>query len=250
MLVVGPLLIVFWLAGLRLLFTHPFARPVALTYVALFVVDALAGAKPYYLGGIYFALFAAGGVWFERRVSDGTGEHRVRRMGALMLVGAAVAVPLTLPVLPVSAQAKSGWEGNINKDLSATVGWKRVVRQLDAIARALPARERANLVVFTGDYGAAGAVDLYGARFGLPHAISGHNNYWWWGPRGAREGATVIAVNLDKSYLQTIFASVTRVGSVDTGYGIWTEERGERIFICRNQTRTWAEIWPGAKHYS
>jgi 4-amino-4-deoxy-L-arabinose transferase-like glycosyltransferase len=248
-LIVGPLLFVFWLAGLRLLFRHPFARPIAVAYVALLLVDVLSGAKPYYLGGIYFALFAAGGVWFEQRVSARSGRHRVRRMGALMLLGAVVALPLTLPVLPVGAQAKSGWEGDINKDLSATVGWKRVVRQLDAIARTLPASERAKVVVLTGDYGAAGAVDLYGGRFGLPHAISGHNNYWWWGTRGAAEGATVIAVNLDRSYLQTIFASVISAGAVDTGYGIWTEERGAPIFICRYQTRTWARIWPGAKHY-
>jgi hypothetical protein len=42
---------------------------------------------------------------------------------------------------------------------------------------------------------------------------------------------------------------VTPAGAVDTGYGIWTEELGAPIFICRYQTRTWARIWPGAKHY-
>jgi 4-amino-4-deoxy-L-arabinose transferase-like glycosyltransferase len=248
-LIVGPLLLVFWLAGLRLLFKHPFARPIAVAYLALFVVDVLAGAKPYYLGGIYFVLFGAGGVWFEQRTMGLLGEHRARRMAGLMILGAAVALPLTLPVLPVTAQAKSGWEGNINKDLSATVGWKRMVRQIDAIAQALPPRERAHVVVFTGDYGAAGAVDLYGGRLGLPRPISGHNNYWWWGTQGATDGATTIAVNLDKSYLRTIFGSVTPVGTVDTGYGIWTEERGAPIFVCRDQLRSWAQLWAAARHY-
>src|SRR4030095_2581265 len=32
--------------------------------------------------------------------------------------------------------------------------------------------------------GEAGAVDLLGRKDGLPPAISGHNNYWLWGPRG------------------------------------------------------------------
>ena len=121
--------------------------------------------------------------------------------------------------------------------------------QVAAIAAALPPAQRTNIVVFTGDYGAAGAVDLFGARYGLPHAISGHNNYWWWGPGTAADGATTIAVNLDKSYLQTIFASVTPAGAVDTGHGIWSEERGDLIWICRDQKLTWARAWPDARHY-
>ena len=69
-------------------------------------------------------------------------------------------------------------------------------------------------MIYTGDYGAAGAVDLYGAGYGLPHAISGHNSYWWWGPAGAHSGATTIAVNLPKQYLQTIFTEVTPAGTL------------------------------------
>ena len=111
-------------------------------------------------------------------------------------------IPLTLPVLPVTALAKGPWEGQINKDLSATVGWPMFVRQIADVAATLPPAQRSHLVIFTGDYGAAGAVDLYGGRYGLPHAISGHNSYWWWGPASARNGATTIAVDLSRSYLK------------------------------------------------
>ena len=113
----------------------------------------------------------------------------------------------------------------------------------------LPAPERARLVVFTGDYGAAGAVDQFGARYGLPHAISGHNNYWLWGPAGAATGATTIAVNVPRGELDRMFARVTRAGSVDTGHAVWTEERGAPIWICRAQTESWAAAWPGLRHY-
>ena len=117
------------------------------------------------------------------------------------------------------------------------------------MASTLTPGERARVVVFTGDYGAAGAVDLYGPRYGLPHAISGHNNYWWWGPGNIPDGTTAIAVNLDKAYLQTIFSDVTPAGTVDTGHGIWTEERGDPIWICRGQKVPWAVAWPNARHY-
>ena len=249
LIIVGPVLVVFWLGGLRWLYRNALGRPLGLAYGALVVLDTLSGAKSYYLGGMYFALFAAGGVWVERRLSGRHHPHATRRLAARMVVGAAVVLPLALPVLPVGAQAHSGWEGNINKDLSATVGWQRVVRQVAGVASTLTPTERAHLVVFTGDYGAAGAVDLYGHRYGLPHAISGHNNYWWWGPGTATDGTTTIAVNLDRTYLQTIFAEVTPAGTVDTGHGIWTEERGDPIWICRHQKIPWALAWPNARHY-
>src|SRR5208283_1291066 len=117
--------------------------------------------------------------------------------------------------------------------LSATVGWPSLVGQIASVADRLPASERANLVIYAGDYGAAGAVDLYGADYGLPHAISGHNAYWWWGPAGAHNGATTIAVDLPKQYLQTIFTEVTPAGTVATPDSVWTEERGDPIWICR-----------------
>ena len=247
--IVGPVLLVFWLGGLRWLYRSSLGRPLALAYVGLVVLDTLSGAKSYYLGGMYSALFAAGGVWAEQRLSTRSGAHTTRCVAIGMIAGGAVTLPLALPVLPVGAQAHSGWEGNINKDLSATVGWQRVVRQVAGVASTLAPAERARLVVFTGDYGAAGAVDLYGTRYGLPHAISGHNNYWWWGPGNIADGTTAIAVNLDKAYLQTIFSDVTPAGTVDTGHGIWTEERGDPIWICRGQKVPWAVAWPNAGHY-
>ena len=86
------------------------------------------------------------------------------------------------------ALAKGPWEGSISKDLSATVGWQSLVAQIAEVSASLPAEQRAHLVILTGDYGAAGAVDLYGRSYGLPNAISGDNSYWWWGPADARNG--------------------------------------------------------------
>ena len=103
--------------------------------------------------------------------------------------------------------------------------------------------------MFTGDYGAAGAIDLWGNADGLPHAISGHNTYWWWGPAGAPDGATTIAVNLPRRYLERFFTEVVPAGVVRTPALVWTEERGDTIWICRGQKVPWARIWPTARHY-
>jgi len=248
LLIVGPVLAPFWIAGLRRAFGHQVARPFAFAYVTLLVVDVLTGAKPYYLGGIYFVLFAAGGVWLEEKAR--AGRARPRRWIALFVVGAIVGIPFTLPVLPDTMLAKSDWQGQINKDLSATVGWPTFVRQVAGIASTLPASERARLVVITGDYGAAGAVDLYGGRYGLPRAISGHNSYWWWGTHGASDHSTAIAVNMSRGELLRVFSDVERAGAVGMGHGgVWTEERGEPIWICRGQRESWSKAWPAMRQY-
>jgi len=247
LIVVGPALLPCWIGGLRRLLRHPFGRPLGVAYITLALLYAATGAKPYYLGGIYFVLFAAGGVRLEERLA--TSHRSARRYVWLFVIGAVVALPLTLPVLPVDALAKGPWEGNINKDLSATVGWKPFVGQVAGIVASLPPSQHAHVVVFTGDYGAAGAVDQYGASYGLPHAISGHNSYWWWGPAGATDGATTIAVDLPRSYLETIFGEVVSAGSVETPHDIWSEERGDPIWICRKQKIPWSSAWPAARHY-
>jgi hypothetical protein len=247
--VVGPVLIVFWVAGLRHLFTTMLWRPVAVAYLFLLAFFTGTAGKSYYLAGMYFVLFAAGGVWAERRLEQRVPPRGVRGWIALMVVGGLLALPLSLPVLPASALPKGSWEGNINKDLSATVGWQHVVHQIALVARTLPEAEQAHLVVLTGDYGAAGAIDLWGSQDGLPDAISGHNTYWWWGPGGARDGSTTIAVDVPRSFLLTIFSQVTPAGTVTTPGGVWTEERGDAIWVCRGQKVPWAQAWPSVRHY-
>jgi hypothetical protein len=246
--IVGPALAFLWITGLRRLFSHRTGRVFAIAYVLLLVVDTLSGAKPYYLSGIYFVLFAGGGLWYEERVARKRRAHPAL-VAAIFVLAAVLTLPLALPVLPASAQPEGPWLGNINKDLSATLGWKPFVRQVATIANTLPASERRRLVIFTGDYGAAGAVDRYGAQYGLPHAISGHNSYWWWGWGRAPDDSTTIAVNMSRSYLHTIFDDVEPVGQVRTPGNVWTEERGDPIYLCRGQHRSWAGAWPSAKHY-
>jgi hypothetical protein len=252
LLVVGPALAFLWLHGIARLRAHRIGRVFAIAYLVLLAADVLSGAKSYYLAGAYIALFGAGGLWYEEWVErrHARGERaRPALTATVLVVLSIVALPITVPVLPANTLPASGWEGGINKDLSATVGWNALVRQVAYIADRLPPTERADVVVFTGDYGAAGAVDQFGARYQLPHAISGHNNYWWWGPAGARDGATTIAIDLDRSYLETIFDDVTPAGTVRTPHNVWTEERGEPIFVCRHQRVSWRAAWPHARHY-
>lgn len=241
-----------WVPGLVWLLKDRWVRSLGVAYLLLITIYSVSGAKSYYLAGMYYVLFAAGGVAIEKRLgirSVDQAKRSVRYRVALMILAAVISLPLTLPLLPESTLASGSWEGSINKDLSATVGWRQLVTQLADVANRLPSSERSKLVIYTGDYGAAGAVDLYGPAEGLPHAISGHNTFWWWGPGSAPDGSTTITINLPHDYLLTIFGHVRYEGAVATPNGVWTEEQGDPIWICSDQRRSWSAAWTQARHY-
>ena len=118
--------------------------------------------------------------------------------GAL-LAGAAVTAPLFLPVLPIEAfiayQRALGIKpgtgerlrlGELPQYYADMFGWPEIAEAVGKAYQALPPEDRARAVFFGWNYGDAAAVDVLGGKWGLPPAISGHENYFLWGPRGGR----------------------------------------------------------------
>ena len=81
---------------------------------------------------------------------------------------------LMLPVLPVQVMARSPI-AEVNYDGGETAGWPEFVGTVAGVVSNLPADERDSVVLLTGNYGEAGAIDHFGPAAGLPPAYSGHN---------------------------------------------------------------------------
>ena len=94
-------------------------------------------------------------------------------------------------------------------------GWEEMAAAVARIYHGLPADIRPRTAIFGQNYGQAGAIDLFGPKYGLPPAISGHQNYFLWGPRGVhrrkhdRDGGPA-------GGLETKFASVKKWRTSDT----------------------------------
>ena len=88
---------------------------------------------------------------------------------------------ISLPFPPAPAQAFALLR-DINPELSAQVGWPQEVTLVASVYKSLPPAQRARAVLLAGNYGEAGAIDYFGQALGLPRAVSGHNNFWLWGP--------------------------------------------------------------------
>jgi 4-amino-4-deoxy-L-arabinose transferase-like glycosyltransferase len=254
-LMATPVLIGVWIGGLRFLWRsgRPLWQALAWSWALLFVLFALtAGAKFYYLAATYVFLLAAGAVVAERRWA---GRVHPARWAALRL-GAAVAcavvlLPLVLPVLPASHAAKTA---SIDPVQVETIGWPQFVGTVARVWHGLPAAQRAHAVIFTGNYGEAGAINELGRADHLPGATGGQNNDWFWGPGNPR-ATTVVAVvqtgypDLDAK-LHRDFAHVRVAATITNPGHVPNQERGAHVYICTGPVRPWGQLWPSLRHYN
>jgi hypothetical protein len=240
-----------WVIGLWFLWRsgRPLWRALAWAYGLLFVLFALTtGKQGYYLAAAYVYLLAAGAVAIDQWLQARPG--RLRNLMLATAVTTALVVPLVLPALP---PADIGW----NSDLRETVGWPQFVRTVDAVWTALPPGQRVRAVIFTADYGEAGAINELGRGMGLPTAVSSQNSEWWWGP-GNPHATTVVAIAPGPAdngtgygaYLGQFFTSVRVAATLSNPYGVHNQEWGGHVYICTGPRRPWAQIWPQLRQYS
>ena len=238
-----------WVAGLWWCLRHPEARrfrPAGIAAVITLVVFFVAGGKPYYAGGIYTFLFAAGAVPIERRLA----RHALRpaRAATALALTTAVGAAIAVPLLPARTLAAVPLQ-KINYDLAETIAWPREVALVAREYHALPPGQRASTAILAGNYGEAGAIDRYGPGAGLPPAFSGANNFWYWGPPPARD-KSAIAVNMDPVLLRRLFTSVRQVAVFRNGLGVSDDEQGAVIYRATGLRTSWAAAWPLLRDFS
>jgi hypothetical protein len=138
-------------------------RALVWAYGLLFVFFAVTtGAKIYYLGGAYVYLLAAGSVRIEGWLA--VRPARWRRLLALTAFTTVIALPLVLPVLPAR---DIGWTYKVNQVPSESVGWPELVHTVSTVWYSLSRVQRASAVIFTANYGEAGAINELGRVSGF-----------------------------------------------------------------------------------
>jgi hypothetical protein len=185
-------------------------------------------------------------VWFEDWL--GSREVRWRRIGtaalySLLALGSLVGVLISTPALPINSPL---WKiaSDINPELTEMVGWPELVSQVAAIYQTLPEAEKPLTAILAGNYGEAGALDLYGRDYSLPPIISGSDSFWYRG-YGDPHPQTLIVVGFERGYADQFFKSCTRAGTVTNQYRVINEEsfRHTGLYICRQPRHPWSEMW-------
>jgi 4-amino-4-deoxy-L-arabinose transferase-like glycosyltransferase len=225
--------------------TRPSWQPVlGWAWLVVVIVFVATAGQGYYGAGIYPPLIAAGAVGVEARVRRQWTRAAV--VVAVVVLATAV-VPVALPLLPAPDLQASGWAGAAENQFE-TVGWPRLVDDVTRAYRSLPASDRAGAVLFTSNYGEAGAIDVYGSSLGLPRAYSGHNAYGWWGPP-PDGGSAVVAVTEGGPPRE--LPDCRLVAPVTNDEGVRNEESEfASIYICSPPPGGWASVWPRMRHLS
>ncbi len=185
-------------------------RPIAVGFLALLGGALLFGAKSYYLGPYYPALFALGICYWERRSRADVRlaawlqrtprfgwlpAPRIRRVAAigfvclLLFVGIASA-PLAIPMMSVDrllayskrlglgpAQNERAHATALPQHFADAHGWQNLATSVDRIVASLSGPMDETLIV-TANYGQAAALERF-SKSGLP-VTSVHNSYAIW----------------------------------------------------------------------
>lgn len=260
----NPLNLPVWLAGLGFLLLSPRAlrfRILGFTYLAVAAILILNGtSRAGYLGPAYTMLLAAGGVILEEAFRKRGGMPARVAALSLLAAGGATLAPFALPILPVETYVRYasalgiGPSTEERKELAQLPqhyadmhGWESIVEEVGRVYRKLPEEDRARAVIFTYNYGEAGALELLGRPYDLPPVLSGHNNYWLWGPRGASGEVVIIIGGSEEGHLRR-YAGVEAAGRTDCGYCM-PYENGQTIWVARGLQEPVEVAWPRLKHY-
>ena len=258
-LTLGPASAPVWVAGVAAFAFWPRFSPyrwVAVSWVLLVAAAVIGRGRPYYIAPAYPLLMAGGAVAFEAWLP----RLAKPALAVVLLAVAALSAPLFLPVLPVdrfiayeraiSFRPSTGEQLRLN-DLpqyyADMFGWPEMAETVGKAYQALPLEEKARAVFFAWNYGDAAAVDFFGARFGLPPAISGHENYFLWGPRG-HNGSVVLVLGGTRDGLLKAFRTVEPVGRFDHPLAM-PEESGQTLWLCRDMREPIEEVWPRLRHF-
>ena len=259
-----PLTAPVWLAGIYFFLFDQNGkrfRFLGIAYLVLLALMIFLKAKDYYLVPVYPMLFAGGAVFWEQL----TEKIRVLRfakyaLSLLIAIPAIVAAPVVLPILPVEKlisyqnaigykppKAEVSHDSPLQQIFSDQFGWREMTEKTAEVYNSLPPEERAKAGIYASNYGEAGAIDFFGAPYGLPKAISPHQSYFVWGPR-EYTGEILILLGASKTDAEKSCESVEE--KTEINHPLSPSYEKYKIIVCRQTKKPLPEIWQSLKHWN
>lgn len=138
-----------------------------------------------------------------------------------------------------------GGDNNSPFLLTGRLGWEELTQKVSAVYDALPEEERNVAGIYTDTYMVAGAIDQYGPKYGLPHAVSGSLTYYLWGPGYTWDvmiivvgGSNTLSMYLDDCKQEKIVNDREMLNFYKP-----------HVYVCRNPKVSAEQIWSSMKQY-
>jgi hypothetical protein len=260
----NPVGVLIVLAGLWFFFAHLQGKQFRVlgwaSLVLLAVIMFSANGRPYYVAPAYPMLFGAGAVAMEGWLS----RPRLRWLRpmyvCLLLIAGTIGAPMAVPVLSAETYLRyTRWLhfspppietdrlGPLPQFYADMFGWEEMAAEVGRIYNSLPPDIRPKTAILASTFSQAGAIDLFGPKFGLPNSIGLNQSYFLWGPRDYT-GESVVVLGLSREQLGRYFNSVETVGTVSHPYSMPYEHFP--IYYCRQPKISLAQVWPRLKKWS
>jgi len=260
----NPSTFLIWFPGLVYFLVSKSAkqfRILPIIYVTVFLILVLnKNSKAEYLGPMFPMLFAVGAFSLEKFILKFTWLWLKPAVLALLLLSGIACAPFAIAILPVEtfiAYSKAlGMTPSTpeKKELSKLpqfyadmFGWERMAAAVADAYNMLSPEEKTKCAIIGNNYGEAGAIDFFGRKYNLPKAISGHNNYWLWGPKNAT-GAVVIRLGGTVEAMRESYGEVIQAGTFKDDYCM-PYENNMPVWICKNRRVPLKDDWTEFKHY-
>lgn len=259
----NPATLPLWLGGLVWVFTSREGRrycAIGIIYLVTLAEFIILHGKSYYLAPAYPMLFAAGGVAIERVFAVRLTWLKPAFLAIIILVGALFA-PVIVPILSPNKlvaymraihfeppRTETSHTAALPQIFADQFGWEQMVGSVAHAYHHLQPDDEKRAAIFCQNYGEAGAIDFFGPKLGLPPAISGHQNYFLWGPRDWN-GEVILVLDTDAGDERELFGSIEDLGQVASSPWAMPYERRNHIFLCRGLKVSVQELWPRVKKW-
>ena len=261
-----PILLPVWLSGLVWFLRDRRWRVLGLTFVVFFVLMEVAHGQNYYLFPIYPMVFAGGALVLEQAIDRWLALRAAwvrtatrTAVVAIIVLAALPFVPLVTWMLPPErllayqnalgfkpAKAEVHHESLLPQPIADQFGWPELVSEVAAVYNSMPPDERAQTGIWAGNYGEAGAVNLFGPAYGLPRAYSRHQNHWYWGPPPqVYKNLIVIQWSLDD-----VRDNCTSYQAFDHYQRFGMGEENAPFYLCRGVKFDIQKIWWHSHHWN
>ncbi|SFS21763.1 Dolichyl-phosphate-mannose-protein mannosyltransferase [Granulicella pectinivorans] len=234
-----------WIAGLIFFLRDRRYRMLGILYLVPLALFFIAKGRGYYVAAAYPMLLAMGSVAVERWLGTLTRMSRLAIEATYFTLAGAVGIAICCLILPLANSGPlKAWALKNNDDLREEFGWEEMAWTVAGIRSALPPEQREHVGIITGNYGEQGAIEILGAKYGLPTPIGGTNSAWL---RGYPTPQPTILIVVGFSYKQAdeTFSACREAGRNGNAAGIPNEESKLHpvLFLCGPPIKPWPEFW-------
>jgi len=234
-------------------------RVFGLMYLILLVFFVVQKSKTYYFTPAHVILLAAGAYAIETWFATRFRWIKFVIVG-LIVIGGLISAPLAIPVLPVETfvayQTRLGIKPQASEKHGETLlpqhfadrfGWENMTKTIASVYQSLTPDQQTDCTIFASNYGEAGAINYYGRQYGLPQAISGHNNYHLWG-YGKASGKIVISIGMPANELRQMFSTVSQAAIIVSPYAM-PYETNLPVYLCSDPKVPIEKVWHEVKMF-